>query len=373
MRQITGIYWRRLGTVVLLILVPGISAFLLARARLISPIEPARGLDINGVQIPQATIDIGTVWSGGQTVQRDFELTNRTGHQIRIESVVSDCGCTVPTIISSKVDNEQSTKILVVFRPPSVASDQGIEFLRTITATIDTFKGKIALNLFLTGLVEPDESLRVFPVNVKLDAPNEGAILHFKGSVSLLNSIPDTLVVSPGRNQRVQVQLPAVGQADLVGTKDVKVSVAGNSKIKEVGDWASAITFAPDANSDGLTIRFSCQAPQSVFVTPASLVLTDGSLGNQATVRLTSKGRSLPTPDSVFTDLPLALDFLANTSNGENFRTLRVRVTGSLPESMAGTVKILLNPKYALKQVILIPVVILHEERGNSLRASNHI
>jgi hypothetical protein len=373
MRQITGIYWRRLGTVVLLILVPGISAFLLARARLISPIEPARGLDINGVQIPQATIDIGTVWSGGQTVQRDFELTNRTGHQIRIESVVSDCGCTVPTIISSKVDNEQSTKILVVFRPPSVASDQGIEFLRTITASIDTFKGKIALKLFLTGLVEPDESLRVFPVNVKLDAPNEVAILHFKGSVTLLSNIPDTLVVSPGRNQRVQVQLPAVGQVDMVGTKDVKVAVARNSNIKAVGDWTSAITFAPDAISDGLTISFSGQAPQSVFATPPSLVLTDDSVGNEAIVRLTSKGENLPTPDTVVTDLPLALDFPSNTSNGDNLRTLRIRVTGSLSEGMAGTVRILLSPKHAPKQVISIPVVILHEERGNLLQASNHI
>jgi hypothetical protein len=371
MRQITGACWRRLGTVVLLTLVPGISAFLLARPRVISPIQPAIALDINGVQIPQATIDIGTVWSGGQTVQREFKLTNRTGHQIRIESVISDCGCTVPTIISGKVDNEQSTKILVVFRPPSVASDHGVEFLRTITASIDTFTGKIALHLFLTGLVEPDESLRVFPVNVKFDAPNEDAILHFKGSVILLNSIPDTLVVSPGRNQRVQVQLPAVGQVDMVGTKDVKITVAGNSNIKDVGDWASAITFAPDAISDGLTIRFSGQAPQSVFATPPSLILTDDSVGNEATVRLTSKGESLPTPDSVVTELPLALYFPVNTSNGDNFRTLRVRIAGSLSESMAGTVQILLSPKHAPKQVISIPVVILHEERGKFLQASN--
>ena len=310
-------------------------------------------------------MDIGTVWSGGQTVQRDFTLTNRTGHQISIESVVSDCGCTVPTIISSRIESEQSTKIRVVFRPPAVADERGVEFLRTISVGIDTFTGKKALRLFLTGVVEPDESLRVFPVNVELETPDEGAILHFKGSMTLLNSIPETLVVSRSHDQRVLLKLPPIGQMDAMGSKDVKVRVAGSPNFNDVGNWASAITFAPDAHSDGLTIHLSGEPSRRVSATPLSLILTDDSAGRETTVRLTSKGESLPMPDSVKTDLPLLLDFPVNASNCENTRTLRVRVRGSLSDSIAGTIQIRLSPKSTPSEVISIPVVIL---RGGMAR-----
>ena len=283
---------RKLCKVALLILVPGVSAFLLRRSRVPSEIRPTKSLNLDGLHIPEATIDIGAVWSGGKSVQREFTLTNRTGYRIRIESVASDCGCTVPTIISSKVENGQSTKIHVAFWPPDVANDRAVEFRRTISVAVDTFKGKESFHLFLTGLVEPDESLRVFPVNAELETPEEGVILHFKGSVSLLKSIPGTLVVSPNRDQRVLVQMPPTGRLDGIGTKEVKVTVAGKSSLEDIGDWRSAITFAPDILSGGLTVHLSGHAPQYVFATPRSLILTDDSAGREATVQLTSKAES---------------------------------------------------------------------------------
>ncbi|MGD0464273.1 MAG: DUF1573 domain-containing protein [Tepidisphaeraceae bacterium] len=355
---------RKVCTIALLALVPGASVFLLARSRMRSEIQPAQSLDLDGLQIPEATIDIGTVWSGGQSVQREFTLTNRTGRQIRIESVVSDCGCTVPTIIHGKVENEQSTKIRVAFWPPAVAGDRGVDFRRTISVAVDTFKGKESFHLFLTGLVEPDESLRVFPVNAEIETPEVGAILHFKGSVSLLTSIPAALVVFTDRDQRILVKVPPAGRLDVMGTKDVKVTVAGNPSLNKNGDWRSAITFAPDALSDGLTIHLSSHAPRYVLATPPSLILTDDAAGSEATVRLTCKSGTMPILDAVKTDLPLALDFPETMPHGINFRTLHVRVEGRVSENIAGTIHIRASPQNAPRETMSIPVVLLQGGTG---------
>jgi hypothetical protein len=365
-----------LGMLAIFVLVPGISAFLLAQSRMNSEIQPAKSGNLDGLEISTATIDIGTVWSGGQNVQREFTLTNRTGHQISIESVASDCGCTVPTIVSSKIENGQATKILVVFSPPAVANDRGIEFSRTISVVVDTVKGKEAFHLFLTGLVEPDQSLRVFPVNVELDgsamdASDGGTILHFKGSLSILKSIPNKLTISPGHDQRVLIRLPPAGRLDAVGTKDVKVTTTGNATFTDVGTWKSAVTFAPDSLSDGLTIHLTGHAPRLVSANPASLILTDSDVGSETTVRLTSKRGTVPVPDYAKTDLPLALDFPDQKSYGTNFRTLRIRVKGPLLADSTGTIQVQLTPQGSPTETLSIPVILLREQKA-SVNNFNH-
>ena len=355
---------RDLVVVAIFTLVPGLSAFLLARHHTNSEIQTFGSVDIDGLRVNHAVIDIGKVWSGGVSVQREFTLENRTGHQIKTESVESDCGCTVANAVSGKVQDGESTKIPVVFWPPVVANDRGGEFRRTITVAVDTINGRKSMSLALTGFVEPDASLRVFPVNVDLETPTaktkSTAILHFKGSTGLLASIPDTLLVSPGRNERVLVQTPPAGHMEAIGTKDIEIKLRPNASVKGTGDWAAAITFAPDQSSDGLTIHVRGHGPQTIVASPPSVMLTDDSAGRDATVRFTSRVGASLLPESVETDLPLACDFLPESSFGNAARTLRIHVKKPMSEDTAGNIQVRLGPPNAPAETITIPVVILH-------------
>jgi hypothetical protein len=362
---------RDLVVVAIFTLVPGLSAFLLARHHTNSEIQTFGSVDIDGLRIHQAVIDIGKVWSGGVSVQREFTLENRTGHQIKIESVESDCGCTVANVVTSEVPDGKSTKIPVVFWPPVVANDRGGEFRRTITVAVETINGRKSISLALTGFVEPDASLRVFPVNVDLETPTaktrSTAILHFKGSAGLLASIPDTLLVSPGRTERVVVQTPPAGHVEAIGTKDVEIKLRPNASFKGIGDWISPVTFAPDQSSDGLTIHVRGHGPQSIVASPPSVMLTDDSTSQDATVLFTSKTGIALLPESVQTGLPLACDFLPESSVGSTVRILRIRVKQPMSEDATGNIQVRLNPPNAPSEMITIPVVILHSgPRGHS-------
>jgi Protein of unknown function (DUF1573) len=347
--------------VALLALIPGTLGFLVARNHTNLDIQPAQSLNLEGLEIPQTTIDIGTVWSGAKNIQREFTLTNRTGHQIRIDSVESDCGCTVPEIFSRDVDNGQSTKLRIAFWPPALGTDHGVEFRRTISVTVDTIKGRKSFRLFLTGLLEPDESLRVFPVNVDVETPAKGTTLHFKGSETLLNSIPAKLVVTPNQDQRILVQMPQPGQNEAIGFKDVDVVIRRASNPNCTGQWRSAIEFAPDAVSEGLTIHLTGHASQCVVATPSCLLLTDDPAGREATIQLAAEIGS-PIVESASSRLPLTL-YLAGTVSRPNgrIRTLRVQVRGRLSGNASGTIRIHVRSASGPSEMISIPVVLLQQ------------
>ncbi len=219
----------KVAILAIFIFLPGVSAYLWANYHPGPASQPGSVLDIAGLHVSKAVIDIGTVWSGGQNVQRDFHLENGTGRDIRVESVTSDCGCTVANASGGEIANGHSTAIHVVFWPPTVANDQGGQFRRTISVVVDTFSGQQSIPLILTGFVEPDESLHVFPVNLELEGPypttRPSAILHFKGSASLLRNIPDKLSISAGQSQRVLVPDSPVSNPDKIDTKDVQIEL----------------------------------------------------------------------------------------------------------------------------------------------------
>jgi hypothetical protein len=352
---------RKLVIIGVFTFVPGMVAFLFARQHTSSVIQASGNLDIDGLRTPQAVIDIGKVWSGGASIQREFTLENRTGHKITIESVASDCGCTVPKAVSGEVQNGESTNISVVFWPPTVADDQGGQFRRTITVVATTIKGRKSISLALTGFVEPDASLRVFPVNVDVEATTRLCpILHFKGSASLLASIPNTLLVSPGCNKRVLLESAPTGHAEPIRTKDVEIGLTPNVSFRESGDWVSAITFAPDQLSDGLTVHVRGKGPQSITASPASVILTDDPAGQDAFVHFSSRTGCSPLAKSVETDLPLAWDFVSEQSNAKAVCTLRISVRKRLSVDTTGTLRVRVSPSNAPSETISIPVVILH-------------
>jgi hypothetical protein len=355
--------------VAICLLLPGLSAFLWAHYRLNSVIQPPSSLDIDGLRVRQAVIDIGTVWSGGQRLQRDFTLENWTSRAIKIKSVISDCGCTVARADSGEIKAWQSTRIPVVFSPPVAINDQGGRFRRTISVIVDRSNRTDSIPLILTGFVEPDQSLRVSPVNVEFEAPytttRPSAILHFKGLMSILTSIPDKLLVLPGSDQRVLVQIPPENQFGAVRTKDVEVVLASGASVNNIGEWNAAITFAPDQFSDGLRIHVRGHVQPSIVASPQSVILTDDPVGREATVRLTSVAGRFPTLELVETALPLTLDYLPESSSSENFRTLRLRLKEPLSVDIAGAIYIRLSSQTAPGETISIPVVILRGGAGH--------
>jgi hypothetical protein len=356
---------RQLVMVAIFTLVPGISAFLFARHQA-NPLLPTSGsMNVDGLWTPQGMIDVGKVWSGGASVEREFTLENRTGHDITIESVESDCGCTVPNATAGKLQNGRSTTISVVFSPPTVTNDLGGEFRRTITVAAATINGSKSITLALTGFVEPDASLQVFPVNVDIDAPyavtRQALILHFKGSTSLLATIPDTLLVTPGHDARVLVQMPSPGDVESIETKDVLIRLLPDGDNDTVGDWVSAITFAPDQFSRGLTVRVRGHG-QSIVATPPSVILTDDPAGNDATVRFTSKFGCSLSPKSVVSDLPLNCEFVMERYNGNTVCTLHIGLKKMPAGSATGTIRVRLGSSIAANEPISIPVVLLRDD-----------
>lgn len=363
-------YRRELAIVAVFALVPGLLAFAFARYSANYGIRPSSSLDVDGLRIQQAVIDIGKVWSGGASVEREYTLENRTGHEISIDSVKSDCGCTVAHAVSGIVQEGKSTKIPVVFWPPNVANDRGGEFRRTITVVVATNQGRKSIHLTLAGFVEPDASLQVSPVNVEIDAPYASlpprAILHFKGSAGLLASIPDTLLVSPGRNRRVLMKISATDQPETISTKDVQILLTENASLKGVGDWVSAVTFAPDESSDGLIVQVRGKVSPPIVASPSSVILPDDSTGYDTTVRFTSNIADSPSPDSVKSDLPLACDFPPKPSNGNTACTLRVRLKGPISADASGSIQVRFRALNAAIETISIPVVIVHvDSRGS--------
>jgi hypothetical protein len=233
---------------------------------------------------------------------------------------------------------------------------------------LKTFEGSQSISLFLTGFVEPDGALRVFPVNIDLDATAgaEGSptILHFKGAAKLLASVPGKLLVTPGQNQRVLLPNSQVGESDDIETKDVQIQLTGSSDISELNDWDSKVVFAPDLQSDGLTIHIRGHVSQFAFVSPKSVILTDGS-DPEATVHLTTRSGISLISESAASSLPLELEFVPNSSIRGNSSTLRIRVKTPLKEDMAGTINLQLKTLSQAK-TISIPVVILRDSHPSS-------
>ena len=230
---------------------------------------------------------------------------------------------------------------------------------------MNKFDGTVSIPLNLDGFVEPDKSLRVFPVNLEFDGPRAmtslSAILHFKGSASLLTKIPDTLIVTPGHDQRVLLPIVHAGDFNAVATKDVQIELTRNSGDEDTKDWESSIVFAPDPASDGLTIHLRGHASRPVVVTPQTIMLTDGEASRETTVRLTTNSGNPVVPMSAETRLPLELNFLPGPLTGSESQTLRIRVKERLSGDVAGTIRVRLRTRSQIVETISIPVVILKE------------
>jgi hypothetical protein len=280
----------------------------------------------------------------------------------------------VASASSNEIAPGQSISIPVLFWPPTVANDRGGEFQRRITVVLKTFEGTQSIPLFLTGFVEADGALRVFPVNIDLNATAGAAasptILHFKGAARLLASIPGKLLVTPGLNQRVLLPNSQVGNADEIQTKDVQIQLVPNAGMSELQDWDSKLVFAPDLQSDGLTIHIRGHISPFVVVSPKSVILTDGS-DAEASVQLTTGSGISVISESAASALPLAFEFLSDSGTRSISRTLRIRVKTPLREDIAGSINLQLKT-LTQTETISVPVVILRDSHASSIALKSH-
>jgi hypothetical protein len=324
-----------------------------------------KDLDIAGLEIPEPTIDLGTVWSSGEGIRRQFLIINRTGRAIKIVSLGSDCGCTVPKANFSEVQNGQSTNIVVDFWPPASASSESLKFRRTISAIFSSEKGTETVPLTLTGFLAPDASLRVSPESVEIDGAPAGpgplAVLHFKGSARLLANVPDRLLVEPGVPQRILIGDPRFDQVETVGDKDVTLSVATDPGSPASEDWHTSITFAPDSSSEGLTLHVHVRKSHLLQASPQSLVLADTDTADQATIQLTITSRIGPISFKTSTTLPVKCK-VSDLLGKSGFYSLSVRMNGPLAADTNGIIRVtaIAAQPSPLSESIAIPVVILH-------------
>jgi hypothetical protein len=358
---------QKLLVLTLCVFLPGSAAFLWARLRADSTSPPVASFEMGGIRVSQPHIDLGTVWSDGQGIYREFEIQNVTGHAVQIESVQSDCGCTVPTALSTRIADRDFAKISVAFWPPPAANDQGMRFQRTISVVFLTANGEQTVPLSLTGFLAPDGSLRVSPVTVDVAGRSSDtdpvAVLHFKGLARVIASIPNTLILRAGSHQRIHVESLRSEQADQIATKDVSVFISGDPSSK-IESWESTASFSPDEYSEGLTVRIRGRLSESLVASPRSLVLTDDLAGRDVDVHITSTSLSKALCPVIKTELPLTYELTRGPEGSVNVYSLRVRVVGKLAGDVDGVIEVQSNAKLVTSNSemakILIPVVIVH-------------
>lgn len=368
MRELISGVRRKVILLALCLFLPGLSAFFYEAKFGNSSDSSRKPLNIAGLEILKPTIDLGTVWASGQGIQREFVITNNTGHPIKIGSVESDCGCTVPRVDLGEVPNGQSMKITVDFWPPASGTTEGSFFRRTISAIVYLGKETAKVPLILTGFLAPDASLRVSPQSVEIDetlaGPTPASILHFKGSAQLLANIPDRLFVAPGSHQRILIPDGRVDHAGTIGTKDVNLFAVATPGNQPSGGWQASITFAPDTSSEGLMLHVNARMPQSIVASPPSLVLTDRDVPSQAIIQLSTQIESEAITFNTETTLPVECEISRMPGNNHLY-SLHVQVHGHIRADVSGIIQ--LTPKVTtFNQVIRsisIPVVILHSEQ----------
>jgi Protein of unknown function (DUF1573) len=319
-------------------------------------------LRIADLFVPQSVIDVGTIWSGGQRIRRVFQLQNRSDHAIRVNSVTSDCGCTVPEATSGVIEPDQTFSIPVDFWPPAVMSIEGGSFRRTILAEIGTTHESELIPLHLIGFIAANGSLQVSPSNLEFDTPEKQemstSILHFKGYARLLENIPSKLVVTPGLDKRIVLhESPADNMSD-VRTKDVAVALASDGNSYNSGEWTASLDFAPDENSGGLRVHLHGRSLRSVAVEPKSVILANDSVGAVTNVKLREADASLPLVDSIETDLPLGWSLSSDASATADSCTIRLWIKGAISHEMSGTVRVQIHTKSQNERIISIPALI---------------
>jgi Protein of unknown function (DUF1573) len=108
---------RQIAVMLMSVILPGVVAFTLAGHRG-QPAESSTPVgEVGGVRADRTDIAVGTVFSGSG-VHVSFRLTNQTMQPVRIDSITSDCGCTVPGISNAIIPPGDEIQIPVSYFPP---------------------------------------------------------------------------------------------------------------------------------------------------------------------------------------------------------------------------------------------------------------
>jgi hypothetical protein len=360
MDKATTPFRKHLLVILTCILLPGVSVFLTANRTSTGEASPVSDLEIRGLKVRQSTIDVGIVWSGGQGIEKTFFLENRTGQAVNVDSVTSDCGCTVPSAKSGNFESGRSIEIPVTFWPPKVVDEGSGLFKRTITVTVDLAGKRESIPLYLTGSIEPDSSLSVFPLNSEVDdsylTTRVAATIHVKGSAALVDRIPNRLLISPGSNQRIVVGAPAQSAQSKIIAKDIEVGLARTPDQNQ--DWTSVVKFAADQSSDGLTIHFHGRVPNRAIATPQSLILVDDGEGREAVVYFRASDGTCPRIVSAIASQLLVCK-ISDSSSASYSQMISVRLSRHLSCNKCDTVIVQARGSDGTLQTISIPVVLI--------------
>ena len=350
---------RHIALMFLSMILPGLFAFAVAAHRRPAAEAESAG-PVGGVVAVQSSVDVGTIFSGSG-VHATFRLLNQNARPIHIDSITSDCGCTVPEISDATIAPQRELEIPVSYFPPEPQIEAGFAFQRNIIVHFRAPSGDWKLPLSLTGFVAADRSLRIFPLIVDMGDLRAGdshtRILHLKGDATIVDSIPDSIAISPG--QSLLVPTPAVPAKSTapIHQRDICLLVSVPAGAPS-GAWTAAIRFTPDADSAGLSVGVNGSTLARVSASVSSIILSaDGQ--STASVQLFSTDGSALEQAHIETDLPLQYHF-ADLAPGRCSLHLALK-PGSHFQG-AGRVRIIFARNGNPTDSIALPVVIFGGE-----------
>ncbi len=331
-----------------------------------------QAFEIDGLVVPQQIIDLGTVWSD-EVVERTFTLINTASRDARIESAVSDCGCTVVSMQKKLLAPGESVEIKMKYWPTAPRNGQGAAVRRMTVLSVSGQSGQHEIPLYLTGFLAPDRSLRAFPHVLDegplLSGTNHSYVIHLKGDLRILQQIPDRIEIQPAQSKLVLIPSGHVNDPqETMAQKDVTVDIIKYAPPKDPGEWESQVRFSPSAAAEGLVVRIRGRSSHNVACSPASLLMTRAAGGAARTATLTfscATGESIE-PQLIKTDLSLEYHWKQVVSSGaKDIQSLQLEAKGERGNE-AGEIFVTFRRAGTSIETLTIPVVIINEERSAS-------
>jgi hypothetical protein len=225
---------------------------------------------------PEKLHDFGKVPSNSNT-QYVFEFTNKYRETIRVASVRSTCGCTIPTVLDATVESRKKGRILAVFNTKSFTGPKSA----TITVVID--KPYYAeVQLVVAGEILAD--VNVSPAEVAFGQVTAGQTPTRDVRVTFLNRpnlrVKDVRSLFSDLSVRMTEPVVAGNRVDY----NLSVTLKDTAKPGEIGERLTLVTNDPGYQT--VTIGVTGAVRPMIEVKPAAVHFEGVASGGEATDRL---------------------------------------------------------------------------------------
>jgi Protein of unknown function (DUF1573) len=182
----------------------------------------------SAVHVVRPVVDVGTIDQSAK-VRVYFELRNDRTKAVKIESIQTSCGCTTASPQNTIIPAGDSLQIPVTLDPAGLLNGR---FSKTIICRLVGSASSRIIPLYLTGNVEKDHLLSVFPGVLDFGQMRFGEVkektVYVRGAASMLDRLPFRIELS-GSDQVLIFSEPSTSSLD-VKQKSLMVSFSPNLK-----------------------------------------------------------------------------------------------------------------------------------------------